>query len=123
MLLFTHPSDDGCVFYVLSRTLYGNKNLKEYDISKILTELVFSTNQRVYVHLPDKETLQAFIKNAEAEGFKFAGGKAISKMPLDDFYALNKNMTVNYINFIGRVAYQCGVENILRIDYRKFLAQ
>lgn len=92
-------------------------------MSKTLTELVRSTNKRVYVHLPDNESLQAFISNAEAEGFKFVGGKRISEMPLDDFYALNKNMTVNYINFIGRVAYQCGAEHLLRVDYKKHLSQ
>lgn len=92
-------------------------------MQKTLKELVRSTNKRVYIHLPDNESLQNFISNAEAEGFKFIGGKRISEMPLDDFYALNKNMTVNYINFIGRVAYQCNAENILRIDYKKFLSQ
>ena len=92
-------------------------------MSKTLTELVRNTNKRVYIYLPDNESLQAFISNAETEGFKFAGGKRISEMPLDDFYALNKNLTVNYINFIGRIAYQCGAENILRIDYKKFLSQ
>lgn len=92
-------------------------------MSKTLKELVNSTNKRVYIHLSDNESVQNFISNAEAEGFRFAGGRRISQMPLDDFYVLNKNMTVNYINFIGRVAYQCGAENILRIDYKKFLSQ
>lgn len=88
---------------------------------KTLKELVQSTDNRVYVHLSDQETTEAFIKNAENEGFKFCGGKRISEMPLDDFYALNKNLTVNYINFIGRVAYQCGAENVLRVEYKDFL--
>lgn len=92
-------------------------------MQKTLKELVRSTDKRVYVHLSDRKTTKAFIENAEKEGFKFSGGKRISEMPLDDFYALNKNMTVNYINFIGRVAYQCNAENILRIDYKKFLSQ
>ena len=92
-------------------------------MSKTLTELVHSTNKRVYVHLSDIETIRMFINNAEKEGFSFLENKRISDMPLDNFYALNKNLTVNYINFIGRVAYQCGTENILRIDYKKFLSQ
>ncbi|MBE6663277.1 MAG: hypothetical protein E7602_02100 [Ruminococcaceae bacterium] len=92
-------------------------------MSKTLTELVHSTNKRVYVHLSDIETIRMFINNAEKEGFSFLENKRISDMPLDNFYALNKNLTVNYINFIGRVAYQCGAENILRIDYKKFLLQ
>lgn len=84
---------------------------------KTLKELVQSTNKRVYVHLPDENSVSLFIANAEKEGFKFLGGKRLSDMPRDDFYALNKNMTVNYINFIGRVAYQCGAENLLRVEY------
>lgn len=92
-------------------------------MSKTLTELVHSTNKRVYVHLSDIETMRIFINNAEKEGFSFLENKRISDMPLDNFYALNKNMTVNYINFIGRVAYQCGAENVLRIDYKKILSQ
>ena len=81
-------------------------------MSKTLTELVHSTNKRVYVHLSDIETIRMFINNAEKEGFSFLENKRISDMPLDNFYALNKNLTVNYINFIGRVAY-----------YKKFLSQ
>lgn len=92
-------------------------------MSKTLTELVHSTNKRVYVHLSDIETIRIFINNAEKEGFSFLENKRISDMPLDNFYALNKNLTVNYINFIGRVAYQCGAENILRVDYKKILSQ
>lgn len=88
---------------------------------KTLKELVRSTNKRVYVHLADEETAQAFVKNAEKEGFRALGNKRISEMPPDDFYALNKNLTVNYINFIGRVAYQCGAENVLRVEYKDFL--
>ena len=90
---------------------------------KTLIELVHSTNQRVYVHLSDKSTQQAFIRQAESEGFTFSGGKRITDMPLDDFYALNKDMTVNYINFVGRMAWQCGAGNVLKIEYKKFLAE
>ena len=92
-------------------------------MSKPLTELVHSTNKRIYVYLSDIETIRIFINNAEKEGFSFSENKRISDMPLDNFYALNKNSTVNYINFVGRVAYQCGAENILRVDYKKFLSQ
>jgi len=92
-------------------------------MSKTLTELVHSTNKRVYVHLSDIETIRIFINNAEKEGFSFLENKRISDMPLDNFYALNKNLTVNYINFIGRVAYQCGAEHLLRVDYKKYLSQ
>lgn len=84
---------------------------------KTLKELVLSTNKRVYVHLPDENSVSLFIANAEKEGFRFEGGKRLSDMPSDDFYALNKNLTVNYINFIGRVAYQCGAEHLLRVEY------
>lgn len=90
---------------------------------KTLTELVHSTNKRVYVHLADKSTQQAFIRQAENEGFTFGGGKRITDMPMDDFYALNKNLTVNYINFIGRMAWQCGAENVLRVEYKNFRAE
>lgn len=91
-------------------------------MQKTLKELVQSTEKRVYVHLSDKKTAKSFIANAEKEGFKFSGGKSISEMPPDDFYALNKNLTVNYINFIGRIAYQCGADNILRLEYKDLLA-
>ena len=92
-------------------------------MSKTLTELVHGTNKRVYVYLSDMETIRIFINNAEKEGFSFSENKRVSDIPLDNFYALNKNSTVNYINFIGRVAYQCGAENILRVDYKKILSQ
>lgn len=90
--------------------------------TKSIKELVNSNEKRVYVFLSDKETAARFIADAEAEGYKFEDGVKLSEREPEDFYALNRNNTVNFINFIGRVAFQCNAEHIVRVDYKKYIS-
>ena len=77
--------------------------------------------KRVYVYLEDDETIKRFVADAESEGYKFGDGVKISRRNPDMFYALNQNKTVNFINFIGRLAFCCNAENIARINYKKYI--
>lgn len=88
---------------------------------RTIEQLVKENKKRVYVYLADKATRDRFIKDAEAEGYTFEDGVKISERGIDDFYAINKNHTVNFINGIGRIAFQCGAENIVRVDYKKYI--
>lgn len=79
--------------------------------------------KRVYVYLADAETQQQFINDAEREGYCFSDGVKLSDREPDMFYAVNPDRTVNYINSIGRIAWQCKSEHILHLDYKKFLSE
>ncbi len=89
---------------------------------KTIEELIASTDKKVYVWLSDKDTAARFISNADAEGYRFADGAEISSRRADNFYAVRKNKTVNYINSIGRIAFQSGADSIIRIDYKKYVS-
>ena len=87
---------------------------------KTIKNLVEKTDKRVYVYLSDKQTVSDFIFDAENEGYTFCDGVKISKREPDEFYAVNKDNTVNFINSIGRMAFGAKSANILRVDYKKY---
>lgn len=90
--------------------------------SKTIAELVDSNQKRVYVYLADEETQARFIADAEAEGYTFGDGVKLSERECEEFYAINRNKTVNFINTIGRIAFQCNANNIVRVDYKKYIS-
>jgi len=89
---------------------------------KTINELVNSNKKRVYVFLADKETEKRFIAGANAEGYTFEDGAKLLKREVNNLYALNRNNTVNFINSIGRMAFQCNAEHIVRVDYKKYIS-
>ena len=89
---------------------------------KTIKQFISKTEKRVYVYLSDKETQEKFISDAEAQGYTFEDGVKISERASDNFYAVNRNHTVNFINGIGRMAFQAGANRITRIDYKKYIS-
>ncbi len=89
---------------------------------KTIHELVNSNKKRVYVFLADKETGKRFIADANAEGYTFEDGTKLIEREVNDLYALNRNKTVNFLNSIGRIAFQCNAEHIVRVDYKKYIS-
>ncbi len=87
---------------------------------KTIKQLVHC-NKRVYVYLSDDETRARFIADANAEGYTFKDGVKLSERATEDFYALNQDRTVNFINSFGRVAFQCAPQNIVRVNYKKYI--
>ena len=85
---------------------------------KSIKELVMKETRPVYIHTPSKALAKDFLKQAEKEGFLFGDGKRPTKKPLDDYYALHQDLTMNYIGFVGRLKWKSGQEDILRIEYR-----
>ncbi len=87
-------------------------------------------NGRVYVYCGDLETQRQFIENAEREQFRYGDGVSLRERTPDAVMALNKNRTVNFIGFAGRMAFQyadhfdSGKDAIplIKVDYRKYLA-
>jgi len=78
---------------------------------------------RVYIYLEDDETCRRFIDEAEREGFTFCDGAAPSSREHSTFYALNPDLTINFIGFSGRIAYACadkiGNQKLIKYDYKK----
>ena len=85
---------------------------------KSIKELVMKETRLVYVHTPSKAIAKDFLKHAEKEGFLFGDGKRPTKKPLDDYYALHQDLTMNYIGYIGRLRYDSNDDGILRVEYQ-----
>ena len=81
---------------------------------------------RVYVHLSNKNVAKIFLQNAESEGFRFGNGKKPTKRKWDDIYALNKDFTINYVGYIGHIAFHHpevpNNYNLIRVDYAAYLS-
>ena len=81
---------------------------------------------RVYVHLSNKNVAKIFLQHAESEGFRFGKGKKPTKRKWDDIYALNKDFTINYVGYIGHIAFHHpevpNNYNLIRVDYSAYLS-
>ena len=89
-----------------------------------IRQLASQIGARVYVYLADEETAKRFLQDAEKEGFLFADGVKPTQRKADCIYALNSNMTINYVGFTGHMAYGCAGgsdKSLIRVDYRDFL--
>lgn len=82
---------------------------------------------RVYVYVPSKNIRRLFLKNAQEEDFRFADGvKSTRRRAFDDVYALNKDFTINYVGYIGHIAFHhpsnFDDDKLIRIDYAAYLS-
>lgn len=89
-----------------------------------IKQLLENSNGRVYIYLPDEETCSRFLYDAEAENFTFCDGALPTSRQHSDLYAVNRDNTINYVGFIGHVAFGCanqiGDEKLIRINYRDY---
>ena len=87
---------------------------------KTIKELA-NMDERVYVHLKDKETAKRFLSDAEAEGFTFGDGVNPNDRHWSDLYAIHPDGTLNYVGTNGRIHYSSGASGIVRIEYAELL--
>ena len=91
-------------------------------MSKLKNLLSAYPNSRIYLHFETSELARQFLADAEAEGFTFGdGAKPTSRKP-DSIFALNDDMTINYVGSIGHMAFSLGTDKIgnrtlVRIEY------
>ncbi|MCD8161763.1 MAG: hypothetical protein LUE61_11565 [Clostridiales bacterium] len=99
------------------------------EAERTLTALT-KLNGRVYVYCGDPETQRQFIEDAENEQFRYGDGVSLRERRPDAVMALNKDRTVNFIGFAGRMAFQYAdhfgsgkdAVPLIKVDYRKYLA-
>lgn len=79
-----------------------NKTIKE--MSKL--------DGKVYVHLTNDERGNAFLNQAEAEGFTFGDGAKPTSRPYAELMAVHPDNTISYVGIAGRIAFGTGAEHI-----------
>ena len=96
---------------------------------------LLSLNHRAYVYTSSAAVRQRFVRDLEAEGFLFGDGVKPSERELDGIMAVNPEMTINFLNFGGRLLFgnmnrdqwrytakEPKGDTVVRVDYARFLA-
>lgn len=92
-----------------------------------IKSLLSTYKGRIYVYLDSAEMGNRFLQDAENEGFTFGDGVKPTDREPSDIFALNEDMTINYVGFVGHMAYRVadkiGNQPLVKIDYRDILNQ
>ena len=93
-------------------------------MSRTIKELA-ELESRVYVHLANDKVGNDFLRQAEAEGFTFGDGVKPMERDYAEVMAINQNHTINYVGFVGMMAYGSGAKMIggkqfIRIEFEKW---
>ena len=77
---------------------------------------------RVYVYLKSENIAKLFLANTEVEGFTFGDGIKPTERNHSDIYALNDDWTINFVGFVGHMAFHRPADHLTRVDYGKYLS-
>lgn len=90
-----------------------------------IKSLLSTHTGRIYIYLATAEVGKRFLQDAENEGFTFRDGVKPTQREADCIFAINDDMTINYVGFVGHVAYQAankiGNQPLIKIDYRDII--
>ena len=69
-------------------------------------------NGKVYVYLANDEIGNKFMQQAESEGFTFCDGEKPTGRCYAEIMSVNRNLTINYVGSIGRMAFGSGAKTV-----------
>ena len=78
---------------------------------------------KVYVYLKDDQTGEAFLRDAEAEGFTFGDGVKPTKRHYSSVMALKPDGTINYVGTMGMMAFGANADGLVRVDFAHYLEE
>ena len=113
------------VIFLFSLPLW-NMNKKGWGVKRLSIKSILAThNGRIYIYLATEKIGKQFLQDAENEGFTFGDGVKPTQRKADCIFAINDDMTINYVGFIGHIAYQSatkiGNKPLIKIDYRDII--
>lgn len=110
--------DDGCIFILFMGFDKGGDGV---SIKALLSDY----DGRIYIYLASAELGKRFLQDAENEGFRFCDGVKPTQREADSIFAINDNMTINCVGFVGHIAYcvadKSGNEKLFKLDYRDII--
>ena len=77
--------------------------------------------EKVYIVLKNRAIQYRFQSDAEKEGITFGDGVKPTERTVDDIMALKADGTICYLGWAGRMCYHNRKQNILRVDYEKYI--
>lgn len=88
----------------------------------MLKSILSTHTGRIYVYLATEDICRRFLRDAESEGFVFTDGMKPTQKHTSDVIAINPDLTINYVGFVGHLAIQAanriGNQPLIRIDYQ-----
>lgn len=87
---------------------------------RTIKELI-SNEKKVYILLKSKAIQYRFMSDAEREGITYGDNVKPTERPVDDIMALRSDGTICLLGWAGRMCYRHNKENVLRIDYEKYI--
>lgn len=85
-----------------------------------IKELI-SKNKKVYIYLSSEDVQSRFMSDAENQGITFGDGIKPTERKPDDIMALLSDGTICYLGWAGHMCYRHNHENVIRVDYEKFI--
>ena len=90
-----------------------------------IKSLLSAYTGRIYIYLATADIGKRFLQDAEKEGFMFRDGVKPTQREADSIFAINDDMTINYVGLVGHIAYQAadkiGNKPLIKIDYRDIM--
>lgn len=90
-----------------------------------IKSLLAAHTGRIYIYLANADIGKRFLQDVENEGFTYRDGVKPTQREVDSIFAINNDMTINYVGFAGHVAYQAadriGNKLLIKIDYRDII--
>ena len=96
---------------------------------------LLTLNHRAYVYTAGPAIRHRFVSDLETEGFTFGDGVRPSEREFDSIMAVNPDMTINYLNFVGTMHFgstnkeqwrytdrEPDGDTIVRVDFARFLS-
>ena len=97
----------------------------EDDKARTISDLL-SADTRLYVYCCDKNISRRFMADAQREGFTFGDGAKPTERPTDDIIAINNDKTINYVGFVGHLAFKTAFtvagKALVKVDYKKYIS-
>lgn len=84
---------------------------------------LISPDKKVYIILNNEEIRKKFMADAEKEGITFSDGVLPTQRKAEDVMSLQKDGTICYLGWAGRICFHSMQENVLRIDYEEYTKQ
>lgn len=124
LILQSHPPVTMGVIFCFS--LFMAINLKGGFFMSRIKFFLSTYTGKIYVYLATEDVGKQFLQDAENEGFTFCDGIKPTERTPANIIAINRDMTINYVGFVGRIAYQAsniiGNEPLVKIDYREIIS-
>lgn len=92
-----------------------------------LKSLLDSHNGRIYVYLVNRDSIERFLRYAEAAGFTFKNGEKPDECVPNIILEVNNDFTLNYVGFVGYInpvfADKISSESLFKINCTDFVRQ